>query len=46
MRDIGVARGYPMDVGTKYDFSVASSPDGSYFSRIDAPLVLHAASPS
>ena len=29
-----------MNVGTKYDFSVASSPDGSYFSRIDAPVVL------
>src|SRR6478752_890691 len=25
VRDIGVVRGYPMDVGTKYDFSVASS---------------------
>ena len=40
VRDVAMARGYPMNVGTKYDFSVASSPDGSYFSRIDAPVVL------
>jgi ABC-type lipoprotein release transport system permease subunit len=40
VRDVAMARGYPMQVGTKYDFSVGSSPDGSYFHRIDAPLVL------
>jgi ABC-type lipoprotein release transport system permease subunit len=38
--DVAIGRGYPMQVGTKYDFSVAASPDGSYFTRIDAPLVL------
>ncbi len=39
-RDVAVSRGYPMQVGTKYDFSVVASPDGSFFSRIYAPLVL------
>jgi hypothetical protein len=45
VRDVAVVRGFPLQAGTKYDFSIASSPDGRYFTRVDAPILLHGRMP-